>query len=127
MSVTLLWCVYYQGRQPSTKGFCKNEIHVKEFIVSPSSIFTKNETLLRFFEVLCPSCRIPFLQNISRWLLLKQPSETMFHLPLFIIQCMLYSLLNFWEVIWLFLMTYMKGNSSKYFWIIESSKMLWKI
>ena len=58
-------------RLPSTKGFYKNEIPIKEFIISPSFIFTKNELLCSFFEVLCPSCRTPILQNISRWLLFK--------------------------------------------------------
>ena len=75
-------------RQPSTKGFYKNEIPVKEFIISPSFIFTKNELSYRFFKVFCTSCRIPILQNISRRLLLKQTGENyylthlqpMFHL-----------------------------------------------
>ena len=32
-----------------TKRFYKNEIHMKEFIIIPSFIFTKNELLHSFF------------------------------------------------------------------------------
>ena len=63
--------------QPSTKGFYKNEILIKEFIIILSITFTKNELLLRVFEVLCPSCRTLILQNMSRWLLLQQQMKIM--------------------------------------------------
>ena len=53
----------------------KNEIQIKEFIISPSFIFTKDELLYRFFKVLCLSCRTPILRNISRTLLLKETGE----------------------------------------------------
>ena len=62
-------------RQPWTKGFYKNEIPIKECIISPSFIFTKNKLLHRFFKVPCPSCRTPISENISRRLLLKQTGE----------------------------------------------------
>ena len=54
------------------------EIPIKEFIIS--LCFTKNEFLYRFLEVLCPSCKTPILQNISRWLLLKQGGEKLWNL-----------------------------------------------
>ena len=79
METKLLKCQLYcrvainvNERQPSTKEFYENEIPRKEFIVTPSFIFAKNELLYRFLEVLCSSCRTLILQNISRWLLLKK-------------------------------------------------------
>ena len=62
-------------RQPLTKGFYKNEIPIKKFIIDPSFIFTKNELLYRFLKVIHASCRTPILPNISKMLLLKQTGE----------------------------------------------------
>ena len=59
-------------KQSSTKWFYKNEIPIKEFIINPSFIFTKNELLHRFFKLLCPIYRTPILQSISWTLFLKQ-------------------------------------------------------
>ena len=64
-------CLLLTRDSHQQRGSKKTIMSIKEFIISPSFIFTKNELLYRYFELLCLSCGTPILQSISRWLFLK--------------------------------------------------------
>ena len=70
-------CLLLTRGSHQQRGSKKTIMPIKEFIISPSFIFTKNELLYRYFELLCLSCRTPILQSISRWLLLKTQVKNM--------------------------------------------------